>query len=68
MVIIHGTKDETVPYSAAQEMKEWKPDAELVPIEGANHVFGARHPWTENTMPADLNKAVTETIRFFKLH
>lgn len=67
IVIVHGTKDETVPYSAAQEMKEWKPDAELVSIEGANHVFGARHPWTEDTMPADLNKAVTETIRFFKL-
>ena len=67
MVIVHGTKDETVPYSSAEEMKSWKPDAELVPIEGANHVFGARHPWTEDAMPADMNKAVTETIRFFKL-
>jgi len=67
MIIIHGTNDETVPFSAAQEMKEWKPDAELVAIEGANHVFGARHPWAEDTMPADLNKAVTETVRFFKL-
>jgi len=67
MVIVHGTKDETVPYSAAEEMKLWKPDAELIPIEGANHVFGARHPWTEDTMPADLNKAVNETIRFLKL-
>lgn len=66
MVIVHGTKDETVPFAAAQEVKEWKPDAELVAIEGANHVFGARHPWTEGNMPADLNKAVTETIRFFK--
>ena len=67
MVIVHGTRDETVPYSAAQEMQTWKPDAELVGIEGANHVFGARHPWTEDTMPADLNKAVQETVRFFKL-
>jgi dienelactone hydrolase len=67
MVIIHGTNDETVPYAAAQEIKEWKPDAVLVPIEGANHVFGARHPWAEETMPAYLNKAVAETVRFFKL-
>ena len=67
MLIVHGTHDETVPFTIAQEMKEWKPDAELFPIEGANHVFGVRHTWTEDTMPADLNKAVTETIRFFKL-
>jgi alpha/beta superfamily hydrolase len=67
MVIIHGTNDETVPYAAALEIKEWKPDAVLVPIEGANHVFGARHPWAEETMPAYLNKAVAETVRFFKL-
>jgi len=67
MLIVHGTSDETVPYANALEMKEWKPDAELFPIEGANHVFGVRHPWTEDTMPVDLNKAVAETIRFFKL-
>jgi pimeloyl-ACP methyl ester carboxylesterase len=67
MVIVHGTKDETVPFSAAQEMQTWKPDAELVGIEGANHVFGARHPWTQDSMPADLTKAVAETIHFFKL-
>jgi dienelactone hydrolase len=67
MVVVHGTNDETVPYAAALEMQSWKPDAMLIPIEGANHVFGARHPWTEDTIPADLNKAITETIRFFKL-
>ena len=66
MIIVHGTNDETVPYAAAQEMHSWKPDAILIPIEGANHVFGARHPWAEDTMPADLNKAVTETVHFFK--
>ena len=67
MLIVHGTKDETVPFSAAQELQSWKPDAELVAIDGANHVFGARHPWEEDSMPADLKKAVEETIRFFKL-
>ena len=66
MVIVHGTKDETVPYAAAVEMHSWKSDAELIPIEGANHVFGARHPWLEDTIPADLNKAIEETVRFFK--
>jgi dienelactone hydrolase len=67
MLIVHGTDDETVSYTSAEEMKEWKPDAELIRIEGGNHVFGARHPWTEDKLPADMDKAVTETIRFFKL-
>jgi pimeloyl-ACP methyl ester carboxylesterase len=67
MLIIHGTADETVPYQSAVELKEWKPDAELLLLEGANHIFGAQHPWTEDGMPADLNKAISETVHFFKL-
>ena len=67
MLIIHGMTDETVPYQSAEELKEWKPDAELLLLEGANHIFGAQHPWTEDHMPADLNKAISETVRFFKL-
>jgi pimeloyl-ACP methyl ester carboxylesterase len=66
MVIVHGTNDETVPYYSAEEIKSWKPDAELISIEGGNHVFGAKHPWAHDTLPDDMNKAVTETIRFFK--
>ena len=66
MIIIHGTDDETVPYLSAVELKEWKPDAELILIEGANHVFGAQHPWIHDSLPAHMNKAVTETVRFFK--
>jgi len=67
MLIVHGTKDETVPFSAAEEMKSWNANAQLVAIEGANHVFGARHPWEQDTIPGDLQKAIDETIRFFKL-
>jgi pimeloyl-ACP methyl ester carboxylesterase len=66
MIVVHGLKDETVPYTSAEEIKTWKPDAELVLIDGANHVFGAKHPWAEDKLPADMAKAVTETIRFFK--
>jgi dienelactone hydrolase len=66
MIVVHGVKDETVPYTAAIELKEWKPDATLILIEGANHVFGAKHPWAQDSLPADMDKAVTETIRFFQ--
>ncbi len=37
--IIHGTSDSVVPYSYSIRAAENMPDAELVPIEGAGHVF-----------------------------
>jgi pimeloyl-ACP methyl ester carboxylesterase len=66
MLIVHGTDDETVPYSSATEMKEWKPDAELLTIEGGNHVFGAKHPWAEDRLPDGMKQVVDKTIEFFK--
>lgn len=66
MLVVHGTNDETVPYSSATELKEWKPDAELLLIENGNHVFGGKHPWEEQRLPDDLKQVVDTTIRFFK--
>lgn len=66
LLVAHGTQDEAVPYSAAVEMQQWKPDARLVTIENGNHVFGARHPWDLPALPADYEKVVQETIAFFK--
>ena len=66
MLIVHGDHDESVPYSSATELKAWKPDAELLTIEGGNHVFGGKHPWEELQLPDDFKKVIDETIRFFK--
>ena len=45
MLILHGTEDPAVPFFAGQQLQEWKPDAQLELLEGADHVFGGRHPW-----------------------
>jgi pimeloyl-ACP methyl ester carboxylesterase len=66
MLIVHGDNDETVGYEHAIELKEWKPDAELLAIENGNHVFGASHPWAHDYLPDDLKKAVEATIRFLR--
>ena len=66
LLIVHGTNDETVPYSSATELKEWKPDAQLLTIEDGNHVFGGSHPWEQTALPDDLKKVIEETIKFFK--
>lgn len=64
--VVHGTKDETVPYTSATEIKEWNSKVELLLIQDGNHVFGGKHPWEEDHLPDDLKRVVDETIKFFK--
>jgi len=66
LLLIHGTNDEAVPLLSSLEMKEWQPNAELLVIENANHVFGAKHPWTEEELPNDYEQVVKATLDFFK--
>lgn len=66
MLIIHGTADEAVSYEAALDLKECNPNAVLLRLDNANHVFGAAHPWPHAELPPDSQKLVAATIRFFK--
>lgn len=66
-LIIHGTKDETVPVEDAQEMHALNKQSRLFLVEGSNHNFKARHPWDSNMpLPKDSELVVEESIRFFK--
>ena len=38
--------------------------SELFIMENANHVFGAKEPWTEDFMPKDLEIAAGKIIEF----
>ena len=63
-LIIHGTADETVPSAEAVRLHELSPAVSTLRlIEGANHGFEAKHPFTE--IPANLKKVVQETVKFF---
>lgn len=66
LLIVHGTKDETIPVEAAIEMKSWNNKSELLLLENSNHNFGGRHPYNENTLTNDLATAVNASIAFFK--
>ncbi|MBS1614416.1 MAG: alpha/beta hydrolase [Bacteroidetes bacterium] len=63
-LIIHGSKDETVPVAYAEEMHGWNPKTKLLLIENGGHTFGGKHPWTEDELPADLKEVVHATGRF----
>lgn len=63
MMALHGTEDE-IPVEMAIAMKRWKPDIRLEIMLGANHVFGAKHPYDSEVLPNDLQIAINYTIDF----
>lgn len=63
-LIIHGDDDTSVFIEEAEQLHEWNPDSQLEIIQGANHVFGAQHPWDKPTLPNNLKEVVTKVINF----
>ncbi len=59
VLIIHGTDDESVSVKNAEHLHILNPNSELFLVEGADHTFGAKEPWTENKLPEHL-KIITE--------
>ena len=65
-LIVHGSDDSTVKLSEAENLKKWNPDAQLHIIKGADHVFGAFHPYDLQEFPVHLREAIDETMAFLK--
>ena len=65
VLLVHGSADPTVPVQHAHDLKKAQPKAELLVIEGADHVFGSTHP-CQNYLPKHLAQAANATIAFFK--
>lgn len=65
-LIIHGDADVNVPFSAAENLARLQPKAILKNIEGANHVFGASHPYPDTVLPPQLQQACDETLQFLE--
>lgn len=65
-LIIHGTKDETVPVANAIEMHSWNKLSRLFLVEGGNHNFGGKHPWELAELSEDMEDVLKETVEFYK--
>ncbi len=66
MLIVHGSADPSVSQKEAMAIHSWNPKSELEIIQGADHVFNAKHPWEEASLPDNLKRAVQKTIDFLK--
>ncbi len=65
-LIVHGEDDSSVPASDGQALFDAAPGAELFLLEGADHTFGAKHPWAGST--AELRAAAEASVEWFGEH
>ncbi len=65
-LIIHGNKDTSVSINEAENLHKWNPNSELVIIEGADHVFGTKHPWEKSELSKELEMVIQSVISFIK--
>lgn len=63
-LIIHGDNDINVPFETAEKLANTNPASRLMKIEGANHVFGALHPYPGETLPPLLFEVCEKSVRF----
>ena len=65
-LIIHGDNDVNVDFSVAQNLAQKQLNAQIQKIEGANHVFGASHPYTSDKLPEHLQQVAEKTLTFLR--
>lgn len=66
LLTVHGDNDETVSSKEAEALHKANSNSVLRTIPEGDHVFGAKHPWNESTLPDDLKKVTDITIDFLK--
>lgn len=62
--IVHGNADESVPVTEGENLHQWNTKSVFEIIDGANHVFGGKHPWEATELPGHLNEVVQKSILF----
>lgn len=65
-LILHGDDDVNVGFDVAQKLAQTQPKAVLMKIRGANHVYGASHPFNGTELPQDLLDVCKRTVEFLK--
>lgn len=63
-LIAQGDEDINVPFETAQKLADANPNSRLIKIEGANHVFGASHPFTKDNLPTQLFNLCEKSLQF----
>jgi pimeloyl-ACP methyl ester carboxylesterase len=67
LLLIHGDEDSSVSIENALIMNKCNEKSILHIIKKANHVFGAKHPYSDDIYPDHLLEAINKTIDFLKI-
>jgi pimeloyl-ACP methyl ester carboxylesterase len=62
---IHGDMDTSVSISEGQRIAH-EANTDLIIIKGADHTFGAKHPWDSLELPEDLLTAAEKIVLYIK--
>lgn len=63
-LIIHGNEDTSVLIDEAFNLHKWNAKSKFEIIDGANHVFGASHPWEKEDLPKHSKEAIQVILTF----
>ncbi|WP_121966527.1 S9 family peptidase [Myroides sp. N17-2] len=63
-LIVQGTEDPAVPLKEAQLLHQWISNSLLDIVDGADHVFGSKHPYEEDKLPRHLEHVAKATSEF----
>ncbi|HNE50628.1 MAG TPA: carboxylesterase family protein [Chitinophagales bacterium] len=63
-LIIHGTKDNSVPVECANSLHQWNRGSKLALIPNADHTFGGKHPWATKELSDFTKELIKETLLF----
>jgi pimeloyl-ACP methyl ester carboxylesterase len=63
ILILHGDQDESVSIEEGEAIAAWTKQS-LHVIHGANHTFGASHPFSEKILPTELQVCCEKIVEF----
>ncbi|APG65884.1 alpha/beta hydrolase [Tenacibaculum todarodis] len=63
-LIIHGDNDTSIFIKEGENQHLWNSNSQFEVVKGANHVFGASHPWKEKSLPTHLLEVVDKCCNF----
>lgn len=63
-LVVHGSKDTSVPLSESGDLFKWSPNPELLLVEGADHVYDVSHPWNRKDLTTNFQYVLDGTIKF----
>lgn len=63
---LHGSADNVVNPAEAHRFAQWNPNCKALIIDGADHVFGGKHPYESDTLPEHFEVLTNESLLFLK--